>query len=224
MKLFLRFSILIILLGGLNNYSLLAQDSIVTDSVITPFRKGRWIVGLSGSINSTRNETLDTDSKNFSSQFGINISGGNFVKDRWNIGGTLSLNRTNRSGENETTSESLFVGPTASYYMSKTSYGSLYLSLSPGYVRYRDFLILVDEDTFTQQNTEGDGFGLRLGFGYSYVIWDRIAFDIGINWNLFYISAEEVFQPSGNRLSGDIQISNVDFNFGFRVLLDKLLY
>ena len=198
-------------------------DTISQDSIITPFRKGRWIVGLTGSLSSNRNETFNEGEETFNSRYGILMTGGHFFKDRWLAGGIIQMERENRESGGESTAENFFVGPNIGRYLSKTSYGSLYLSLSPGYVRYRDFVSIVDEGTVTSSLTQGGGFGMLISLGYSYVIWDRVSFDIGFNLNQYWIRAEQRLQPSGNVLNGNLQISSIDFTFGFRILLDKLI-
>ena len=67
----------------------IAQDSIVKDSAFSPFRKGRWLTGISGSINSARSETTGIEEVTNSNEYALNIVGGNFFKDRWLIGGII---------------------------------------------------------------------------------------------------------------------------------------
>ena len=201
----------------------LSQDSIVKDSALSPFRKGRWLTGISGSINSDRNETGSNDEVSTSNEYSLNIIGGNFFKDRWLIGGIIQADRSDSEGITDISNETIFVGPLISHYFSDASRGSLFLSVSPGYTRYRDEIELLLVGEVTRELSEGSGFGILLNLGYSYVVFDRIAFDIGFGINQFWINVDRELMPDNTVVSDDIAIRNISLSFGFRVILDQLL-
>ncbi len=201
-----------------------SQQGAPTDSLETPFRKGRWLTGLSGSISSSTNEVRATNQKTNTNEFGLNLSAGKFIKDRWLLGGNLNADRASTSGNVNRTTESLFVGPFLSYYLSPNSRGSLFTSLSPGYVRYREETELNTLQVPADLTAEGAGFGTLLELGYSYVIHDKIAFDIGFDLNLFWINSDQEQQPPGAISSEKIAISNTAFTFGFHVILDDFFF
>ncbi|MGI9553166.1 MAG: hypothetical protein ACR2MT_18305 [Aurantibacter sp.] len=200
------------------------QNTASADSLPTPFRKGRWLTGLSGSISSNTNKTSTTDEKTITNEFGLNLSTGRFIKDRWLLGGKLNADRASSAGGVDRTTESLFVGPFVSYYLSPNSRGSLFTSLSSGYVRYREETSFNNLANPVKQLSEGGGFGTLLGLGYSYVIHDKIAFDIGFNLNLFWLGLDQEQQPSGTINSQNISVSNIAFTFGFNVILDDFIF
>lgn len=219
---YLKFSLLcsVLILGVATARSQTVADS---DTVTTPFRKGRWLTGIAGSINSTTNEFRSNDAGSTSNEYAINIIGGNFVKDRWLVGGIIQMQRSNADGLANLTNETLFIGPTASHYFSDAERGSLFLSLAPGYARYQN-LIRIEEATETsEEKSEGSGFGLFINLGYSYVIIDRIAFDIGVGLGQQWFNVERSIDPGNISFEDDISLRNVSFTFGFRILLDKFL-
>ena len=200
-----------------------AQDSIVADSMKTPFRKGRWLTGITGSINSDRNETKSTDEVTTSNEYAINIVGGNFFKERWLVGGIVQADRSNADGITNINTETLFVGPLLVHYFSDSPRGSLFLSGAPGYTRYRNVVSFTDGLIETGEISEGSGFAFIINLGYSYVVFDRIAFDIGFGLSQFWVDVDRELQPEGIITSDNVKIRNYNLSFGFRVLLDRLL-
>ncbi len=198
-------------------------QNIPVDSLDTPFRKGRWLTGLSGSISSNTNNVSSVDEKTITNEFGLNLSTGKFIKDRWLLGGNLNADRASSAGSIDRTTESLFVGPFIAHYLSSSSRGSLFTKLSAGYVRFRDET-QVNTQVPTELLSEGGGFGTLVGLGYSYVIHDKIAFDIGLNLNLFWIGLDQEQRPSGDVSSENLRISNIAFTFGFNVILDDFFF
>ena len=88
-----------------------------TDSLVTPFRKKRWLTGLSGSINSSSVKLGSQESSDFANQYRLELSFGKFFKDRWLLGGRHTAERANTEGGISRVSESLFIGPFLSYYL-----------------------------------------------------------------------------------------------------------
>lgn len=200
-----------------------AQDTIVTDSNITPFRKGRWLTGISGVINSSRNQFKSTGQDNSSNEYALNIVGGNFFKDRWLIGGIIQLERSDADGLTDLNTETLFFGPVISHYLSDSNRGALYFNLSPGYSRYRNLVRFNGDLVVNEDSAEGSGFGILIGLGYTYVVFDRIAFDIGVGITQRWLTVERTLQPEEIVFSENINLRNIGFSFGFKVLLDRFL-
>lgn len=216
-------SLTILLLVFFLTVNAIAQDSIPTDSLTTPFRKGRWLTGITGSINSDRNETKSTDEVTTSNEYALNIVGGNFFKDRWLVGGIIQADRSDADGTTDINTETLFVGPLLVHYFSDSPRGSLFLSGAPGYTRYRNLVSFADGLIENQEISEGSGFAFIINLGYSYVVFDRIAFDIGFGVSQFWVDVDRELQPGGSISSDNVKIRNYNLSFGFRVLLDRLL-
>ena len=220
----MRLNCLLILLLICGSTGLLcAQDSIPSDSLTTPFRKGRWLTGITGGITSSRVDIKSEDAESSSNEYNINILGGNFVQDRWLVGGVIQMDRSNAEGLSDVTTETLFFGPFASRYLSEAERGSLFILLSPGYTRYRNELRFTDDLVVNEELAEGSGIGFLVSLGYSYVVFDRIAFDIGFSVAQRWLSIERIQQPSNNVFEDDIVLRDISFTFGFRVILDSFL-
>ena len=202
---------------------LYSQDSIPSDSVVTPFRQGRWITGITGSINSSLVDFKSEEERTSSNEYSFNILGGNFFQDRWLVGGVIQMDRSDADALSDLTTETLFVGPFVSRYFSDSERGSLYLLLSPGYTRYRNFIRVADDLMVIEEQSEGSGFGFILNLGYSYVVFDRIAFDIGVTVAQRWLEVERTQQPGNVVFEDDITLRDISFSFGFRVLLDRFL-
>ena len=202
---------------------LVAQSVSQSDTLPTPFRKGRWNLGLSGIISSSANKIRGTDERSNTNRYGMSMDGGKFFKDRWLIGGIIEFSGTEFTGSADFTTETLFIGPLISRYFSPSSQGSLYLSLSPGYSRYRDFVSIEQPTASLEQSSSGDGFGIITSLGYSYVVRDRISFDIGFVISQSWFKVDLDTGTPDIEESDDIAISNVAFTFGFNILLEKLL-
>ncbi len=200
-----------------------SQD-ISEDSVTTPFRKGRWLTGLSGGISSG-NTKLDTASRRaFTNQYSFNFSTGKFFKDRWLLGGILKMQRDNSRQFVDLESETLLIAPLLSYYLSKNTQGSIFFSIAPGYARFREKTIVLAGGSPSQETLKGGGFGLFVLLGYSYVLHDRIAFDLGLGLTSVWANADREIEPgkAGNKVN--IYTGNLLFSFGFNVILDEFFF
>lgn len=219
-----RYALILVILYGIciGSSDILGQTS-TADSTITPFRKGRWLTGITGTISSSVNETKSTDERTSSNEYALNIVGGNFFRDRWLVGGIVQMTRSDADGLTDLNSESLFLGPLISRYFSDSDRGSLFLTLSPGYTRYNNTISFMDDLDENFEESEGSGFGFIVNLGYSYVVFDRIAFDIGVAISQSWLNVERRLEPGDVVFSDDINLRDISFSFGFRVLLDRLL-
>ena len=194
------------------------------DTIKTAFRKGRWLTGFSGTISSTNTRINNNDFKTTSNNYGINIESGKFVKDRFLIGGLLQVNRISSEGNFDKTTETFYLGPFANYYFMDGLTGSLYARLSMGYVRYKDETEFNTEDLIIQEFSEGGGFGSIFGVGYSYTMNDFVAFDLGINVNVFWVTVDQETQPSQTIVNSNVNSSDISFSFGFNIILDDFFF
>jgi hypothetical protein len=227
MQKFKLFSKLFVLLcAALSANLVFSQNTVppdIVDSVITPFRKGRWLTSLSGSISSNSNELNSTKTKTISNDFGMNLSTGKFFKDRWLFGVTFQAERQEAKGDLNTIGESLYIGPQFARYFYNNKDGSLYLNVSPGFVLYRSLASITEIPGFREES-EGNGFGTLVSLGYSYVIRDLISFNIGFNLQYYWIGADTINETGGMTDTENITISNISFTFGFGVILDDFFF
>jgi hypothetical protein len=202
----------------------LQAQGIDRDSVTTPFRKGRWLSGLNGSFSSNTLKLGSSDELFSSSSYGIEIFTGTFFRDRWFVGLNVVANSSSGSGLIERESESLIIGPSLSYYFLKEPYGSLYVSVLPGYIRVREEgSVLVGGEPLNQK-VEGPGFGTRIRLGYSYVISRRIILDVGVGTNFSWLDVS--YDSEIERIDQQESIFSTGsfFSFGFNVLLDEFFF
>ena len=200
-----------------------SQD-IEEDSITTPFRKGRWLTGLSGSISSGSTK-LDTASQRaFTNQYSFDFSTGKFFKDQWLLGGIFKMQRDNSRQFVDLESETLLIAPLLSYYISNSKQGSIFFLVAPGYARFREKTVVLVGGTPSQEVLNGGGFGLFIQFGYSYVLHDRIVFDLGLGLNSAWANAKPEIEPgrAGNKVS--IHTGTLLFTFGFNVILDEFFF
>ncbi|MGB5228267.1 MAG: hypothetical protein WBN55_08380 [Eudoraea sp.] len=226
MQKFKIFSKLFVLLFLAFNATLVFSQNTVpsdtVDSILTPFRKGRWLTSLSGSISSTSNELKSTKNKTISNEFGINLSTGKFFKDRWLFGVTFQAGKQESKGDFKIVGETLYIGPQIARYFSKTKDGSLFLNVSPGFVLYRSLASINEIPDFGEES-DGNGFGTLVSLGYSHVIRDLISLNIGFNLQYGWIGIDTV-DINGMVGSDNITISNLSFTFGFGVILDDFFF
>ena len=176
------------------------KDTTKNDSV-TPFRKGRWITGLTGFIGSGSTENTNTKTKSISNQYRIELNTGKFIKDRINLGLSANMERSNieESDVEVLTSESFFIGPKGTYYAS----GS------------------VVDNVYIENVNKGGGFGFLFTFGFAYVIDDRVSFDLGLNYNVYWLNLDQESNTGQDLGSDSYELSNLSFSFGFKILLDS---
>ena len=115
----------------------MAQD-VEKESVETAFRNGRSLSGFSGSISSVSTKNTSADNKTISNRYRIEVSSGKFIKDRFNLRFNINLERENIEDDGVRTSEDFFIGPKRTCYFSKSKIGSMFVSLTPGFIIYRD--------------------------------------------------------------------------------------
>lgn len=202
-------------------YSQDTQTDTTDTADVTPFRKGRWLTGLTGSIGSGSFENTKTDNKSISNWYRVEIGTGKFIIDRLNLGISANMERRNEENENEeNTSEIFFTGPKGTYFLSPSSIGSVFFSLSPGYVLYRETIGGLDEEVYVENVNKGGGFGFLSTFGFSYVIQDRVSFELGLNYNVYWLNLTQENNINESTNQNSFELSNLSFSFGFKILLD----
>jgi hypothetical protein len=217
----IRISVFLITL--LTSISAFSQE-ISEDSITTPFRKGRWLTGLGGSISSGSTKIDTAATKAFTNQYTFDFTTGKFFKDRWLLGGIFQMHRDNSRQFVDLESESLLLAPLLTYYLSNNPHGSIFFSMAPGYASFRERTVVIINGVPLQETLKGDGFGLIVQLGYSYVLHDRIAFDLGLSLNGILGNAEREFDGGQSNSKLSINTGNLLFTFGFNVILDEFFF
>lgn len=194
------------------------------DTIATPFRKGRWLSGLGGTFNSNTLKLASSEELFSSNSYGIEIFTGKFFEDRWFAGFNVIAISSSGSGLIERESESLLIGPSLSHYFMKEPYGSLYVSVLPGYIRVREQGSVVTADEILNQRAEGPGFATRIRLGFSYVISRRIVLDVGVGTNLAWLDLSYSSEAEASSRKESIFSNGTFFSFGFNVLLDEFFF
>lgn len=202
----------------------ISSDSLSQDSILTPFRQGRWLSGLSGTFNSSTLNIESSDNLVSVNSYGLEIFTGTFFKERWFLGANIFVNSTTGDGLIKKEAESLLVGPSVGYYFLKEPYGSLYLSVLPGYFRIRESATVEPEGQFIQELAEGPGFATRMRLGFAYVISDRIVLDVGIGTTLAWVDVNFTSTIAQTSKTESIFANTTFFSFGFNVLLDEFFF
>jgi hypothetical protein len=200
-----------------------AQDS-ASDSISTPFRKGRWLSGLNGSFSSATLKVESTENLISNNAYGLGIFTGTFIKDRWFVGFNIFAESSSGRGLIDRETEALLIGPSATYYFLDETYGSLYLSVLPGYLRVRESNSFEFENQVFRETFEGPGFGARMRLGFAYVISDRIVLDVGVGSTLAWVETTFSSDIRGNSRNQSIFSNSTFFTFGFNVLLDEFFF
>jgi len=194
------------------------------DSISTHFTKGQWLTGMTGGISSAINSNKNDTTKGFSNKYSFDISTSKFFKDRWSVGMVFKINQSNTknlvvTGE----SESLFVGPVVSHFLSQSNQGSVFVSISPGYARFREQTGINQNGSISQNLVDGQGIGGLFNLGYAHVIKERIVFNIGMSVTSILIDAN-IESSDGSKIKDTLNVSDISLSFGFNILLDKFFF
>jgi len=218
----LRISTLIVTLFLLVS-GLCAQTE--SDSIeLSSFRKGRSLVGLSGSISSSyiTNANASNDNSQLGNLYNFNIRLGKFVANKNMLGLAFLASRTQMIGYVNNKAEVLGIGPWYRLYLGKEPNIAFYLQTDLLYSNYYGESIGVQGLITIDENLDVAGIRASLGVGLSYVMGDRASFDVGFEYN----QARYWGVISDNSLSQKHDIvldrGGFVFSFGFNVLFKRL--
>ena len=218
----LRISTLIVTLFLLVS-GLFAQTE--SDSIeLSSFRKGRSLVGLSGSISSSyiTNANTSNDNSRLGNLYRFDIRLGKFVANKNMLGLVFLASRTQMVGYVSNEAEVLGIGPWYRLYLGKDPNIAFYLQTDLLYANYYgeskgvQGLITIDE------SLDVAGFRASLGIGLSYVMGDRVSFDVGFEYNQARYWG--VIHNNSISQTQDIVLDRGGFvfSFGFNVLFKRL--
>jgi hypothetical protein len=197
----------------------------VSDSIErSSFRKGRNLVGMSGSISSSNIASANTSADN--SQLGnlyrFDVRLGKFVANKHMLGLLFSASRTQMVGYVNARAEFLGIGPWYRLYLGKDPHIAFYIQTDILYSDYYGESIGTRALFTVDENLELDGVRASLGIGLSYVVGDRVSFDVGFEYNqarYWGVIRDNVFDSKQDVV---LDRGGFVFSFGFNVLFKRL--
>lgn len=197
-----------------------AKDS----TELSSFRKGRNLVGLGGSISSSNlsNARASNDNSQLGNLYRFDIRLGKFVANKNLLGLLFSASRTQMIGYINNTAEFLSIGPWYRLHIGNDPNIAFYIQSSLLYSNYYGSSTGVKSLLTVDESLDVAGINGALGIGLSYVMGDRVSFDVGFE----YSQARYWGTVSDNSLGTfeDVVIdrSGFVFSFGFSVLFERL--
>jgi hypothetical protein len=202
---------------------LLAQSG--SDSIeLSSFRKGRNLVGLSGSISSSylTNANSATDNSQLGNLYRFDIRLGKFVANKNVLGLLFIASRTQMIGYINTKAEVLGIGPWYRLYLGKEPNIAFFLQTDILYSNYYGESEGVQSFITIDENLDVAGIRAALGIGLSYVIGDRVSFDVGFEYNQARYWGEIINNSTEERNDIVLDRGGFVFSFGFNVLFERL--
>lgn len=201
-------------------FASVAQEVSFDDSLYTPYRKTRWLAGISGGIlssNSDQNQGENVFTNRYS--FDINIS--YFLAKRFMAGLEFNIFRSAMSELIERESESVSIGPVGRFYLSLEGEGSVFFETGLRHGRYWEKTTLNPQsDSLKEyQLLTGKEFGVVVGVGYSHTLVDKIAFEMGMDY--YFASLDGTIENTLNGTIAKADNTRIQFEFtvGFVVFL-----
>lgn len=202
---------------------LLARST--TDSLdYSSFRKGRNLVGISGSISSSGLSNANSNAGNtrLGNLYRFDIKLGKFIANRNLVGIQFHASRTHLVGFVDSKAEGLGLGPWYRLYIGKDPNIALYLQTTLMYANYFSRSSVVAASYSLNEELELQGIRGSLGLGICYVMTDRIAFEVGCDYNQArYWGSLTDFIGEEKR---DITLNRGElvFTFGFTIFFRKM--
>lgn len=212
--------ILLFLLAGLAE---LNAQTLADTAITTSFRKGRNMIGFAGSIRSTKiGESNYIVSDQFLNEYSFDFNLGKFVANKHMIGLVFSSSRDESAGYLDIEKEFLLLGPQYRIYLLNSPDMGLFFRSHLFWAYYIENSVGSQGIYLVDESIKGHGFGGAIGFGYSYVIADKIAFEIGFEYLLAYFRGNFYDNLLGTKQAVNFNRKDYRFSFGFNLLFDRL--
>ncbi len=196
------------------------QDSLR----FTSFSKGRSLVALSGSINSAvDNKTSPLSNvNNVYNNYKIDARLAKIVARNLSLGLYFSTSKYSSEQFVKTDTEVLTIGPHFAYYFTQDQPGGLFINSSFMFVNYFERSVFTALTPPLDEFATGKGFAFLLGFGYTYVVFDRVGLEVSMNYRQARIYGEVENNLYNTKSSEKFNRIDLFFNFGFIVLFDQV--
>ena len=216
----IQVSILLLLLVSVSLMARTERDTVEQSA----FRKGRNLVGLSGSISSAYLSNANSSSQNnqIGNLYRFNVRLGKFIAHKNVVGMMFLASRTELVGYINSKAEVMALGPWYRIYLGKVPNIGFYLQPGILYANYfgesdgRQGSQIINEDL------DLAGVGAGLGIGISYVLGDRVSFDVGCEYNQALYWGVYSNHTLGSEQDVKLNRGEFVFTFGFNVLFERL--
>ena len=197
------------------------QQEAKKDSVVSPFRKKRWLTGIGGSIlSSTTNEKNQNHTDVvFSNHYSVHINLAYFVFNSLSVGFDFNIYKNSASQFVVRNEESMTFGPQISYYLSRSGHGSVLLLGGASYGKYFEENRETADTITVVKQISGDEWGGNIGLGYSHVILDKLAFNVSMMYDIYKVKAKMSAPQMTVPQNFDATKVQVRFVFGFSYFL-----
>ena len=181
-------------------------------------------MGLTGAISSSyiSNASSASDNSQLGNIYRFDIKLGKFVANNNVVGLVFSASRTQMIGYINNIAEILGVGPWYRLYLGKEPNIAFFLQTNLLYSNYCGESIGVQSLISIDENINVAGIRGGLGLGLSYVMGDRVAFDVAFDYNLSRYWG--VLRDNVLEVQQDIVLDRGGFvfSFGFNILFNQL--
>ena len=199
------------------------QDTIPE---FTSFTKGRLLVALGGSISSSTDNRIDNSSGQYNvlNNYSVNARMAKVLARNFAFGLSFSTEKFRSSHQLlEVDQEVLMLGPWGAYYFTNGQPGGIFIQGGAYFVNYYEHSEFKAITPIIEEYAQGKGFAGAIGFGYTYVVFDRIGLEVSMVYSQAKIYGEMVnTAPLNISSNSEFNRINVMFQFGFTVLFDKI--
>ncbi len=201
----------------------LNSQAQVEDTIKLAYRQGRGMIGLAGSISSSKVDQNSSigNPEDFINNYTFDVSIGKFIFDRHFIGTFISTNRRNSFDILDTEREILLIGGEYRYYLGKAPNMGLFLQGGGFWASYYESTQSDQTVVPINEEIDGRGIGAVLGLGYSYALADLVVFEVGFNSFLSHFEGDT--RDIVARQTNDASFNRFDyrFYFGLNLLFGK---
>jgi hypothetical protein len=138
------------------------------------------------------------------------------------LGGSLQVTKSKSENQALQFNEEVFtIGPWSRYYLGKDPNGSIFIESNMYFAREN---IDSKSGTVINQKLKGNGFGVSLGAGFTYVVNPNIGFDLTLAYNIiqFYATDRNLITDSKDKVNFGENFLTV--TFGFRIILNEFFF
>lgn len=150
------------------------------------------------------------------------MSLGKFVADKNLIGLVFGTTRNQSAGYLDIEQELTTLGPQYRLYTGNKPDMGLFARTIIFWAYYVENSVGSQGIYLVDETLKGNGAGADIGFGYSFVIADKVAFEIGFDYMLAHFKGEFHDNHLGTKENVTFNRHDYRFSFGFSILFNRL--